>query len=68
MRDANTVTIGALLVQVARGLENPTDAIRSFGTWCGVDAPAKYTIYVRRADGTEYEINIQSDAELFGEA
>ena len=57
----NAVTIGALLVQVAKGMENPTDVIRSFGTWCGTDAPAMYTVYVRRADGTEYEINIQAD-------
>lgn len=67
MRDKNDVTVGALLVQIARGLENPTDRIRSFGTWCGADAPAKYTVYVKRADDTEYEINIQADTKLFGE-
>ena len=67
MRDKDAVTIGALVIQIAKGMENPTDTIRSFGTWCGIDAPAKYTVYVRRADGTEYEINIQPDAKLFGE-
>lgn len=66
MRDKNDVTIGALLIQIARGIENPTDVIKSFGTWCGTDAPAKYTVYVKREDGTEYEINIQPDVELFG--
>ena len=67
MRDKNDVTIGALLIQVARGIENPTDVIKSFGTWCGTDAPARYTVYVKRVDGTEYEINIQPDAKLFVE-
>ena len=66
MRDKNMVTVGALLIQIARGMENPTDTIKSFGTWCGVDAPAKYTVYVKREDGTEYEINIQADDVLFG--
>ena len=64
MRYNSTVTIGNFMLQVAKGIENPTDEIRSFGTWCGVDAPAKYTVYVRRADGTEYEINIQADADI----
>ena len=65
MRDKNAVTIGALLIQVARGIENPTDVIKSFGTWCGMGAPARYTVYVKREDGTEYEINIQADDVLF---
>lgn len=60
----NAVTVGGFMLQVAKGIENPTDVIRSFGTWCGTDAPALYTVYVRRADGTEYEINIQAECIL----
>lgn len=58
------VSVGLLALQIAKGLENPTDTVRSFGTWCGMDAPAKFTVYVRRADGTEYEIHIHPDIKF----
>lgn len=55
------VTLRTFLTAIAQGLENPTDRVRSIGTWCGTNPPAKFTIYVRRADGTEYEINIKEE-------
>lgn len=64
MRDRYAVTLGNFLLQIAKGIENPADEVRSIGTWSGADAPARYTVNVRRADGTEYEINIQADYKL----
>ena len=58
------VTLQDFLLQLAKGIENPNDTIRSIGCWCGSTAPAKYTVYARRADGTEYEIHIKNIQEV----
>lgn len=51
------ITLQTLLLKVVQGLENPTDVVQSIGTWNGHPS-IKYVLHVRRADGTEYEINI----------
>ena len=59
----NKVSVGLFALQIAKGIENPTDAVVSVATWSGLDVPAVFTVHVRRADGTEYEINIQADSK-----
>lgn len=54
------LTLQSFLIQLANGIENPTDNIKSIGTWSGA-TKNRYTVYVEREDGTEYEINITKE-------
>ena len=53
------VTAQEFLTQVIAGVESFRDTISTFGVTSGTDAPYRYSVVLKREDGSRYEIHIK---------
>ena len=53
------ITFNDFINQAMAQVENANDTVATFGVMSGVNVPYRFTVQLRRADGSRYDIHIK---------